>query len=329
MSTAASAPAASLHWDHQQWQGFRWTLAGLQGEWSRLEVRDAELALNGLQPTRLTAGEVMVEGLHLQGVLALADLLALVRRHAAATPPVLDALRGSEGRLQAFVTDAAWILDATVTLPIHQGRIDFDEVGVEHLGPDSSMGLSAGGLYLDAPLQQLGRRFLYLFTAALPAGLQLEQRQGRGVADRGAVDLPALLAAMLQAPQAPGRWASEDAQRAALSRSRMAGELQLGDGVLQAGDGTLGAGLRFTGRGLGANRVALSSPALDRSFMLRVPQLEGEALHADVQGWTLAGGRVAGQLSLQAEGDWTSGQPLQVTAEVPRLSVRGLTLQRA
>lgn len=322
-------PAPSLRWSLQQWQGLRWTLAGVQGEAARLEVRDAELSFEGLRAQGLTAGELRLEGLRLQATLGLADLLAVARRHAAATAPVLDALRNTEGRVQAFVTDAAWILDATVTVPIHQGRIDFDDVDVDHLGPDSSMGLSAGGLYVDAPLQQLGRRFLYLFTTALPAGLQVEQRHSGSAVDRGAVDLPALVAALLQSPQAPGRWTNEDAQRAALSRSRVAGELQLGEGDLQVGDGALGAGLRFTGHAQGANRVALSSPALDQSVTLRVPQLEGEAVQADAAGWHLDCERVEGQFTLQAEGDWPRGQPLRLTLEAPRLNLRGLQARRA
>jgi hypothetical protein len=326
--TDASA-TPSVHWDHLLWAGARWTVGGVQGEAARIELRDATLFVSGLRPVAAQIGELMVEGLRLQTTLGPAELLATTRRHAAAPAPVLDALRHAEGRLQAFVTDAAWILDATVTVPIHQGRIDFDEVDVDHLGPDSSMGLSAGGLYLDAPLQQLGRRFLYLFTAALPAGLQVEQRQGGGVADRGAVDLPVLLAALLQAPRSPGRWANDDAQRAALSRSRIAGELELGDGLLQVGDATLGAGLRFSGQAQGANRVALSSPALDESVTLRVPQLSAEALQAQAGGWRAGCERIEGQFTLQMEGDWPGGQPLRLTLEAPRLGLRGLRAQAA
>jgi hypothetical protein len=313
---SAAALPSTLRWDRQQWQALRWQHAALKGELARLSLAEAEFSFTNLRLCAVTAGELVLEGLRLQASVTATELLAAVRGDS--TPPALDALRGMEGRLQSFVTDAAWILDATLTLPVHQGRIDFDQVQVEHLGPDSSMGLSAGGLYVDAP--QLGRRYLYLFSATLPAGLQAEQRQGRRVADRGLADLPQLLFALLQSAQAPGRWANGDARDAALSRSRLAGELQLGDGELRA----LGAGLHLSGHALGANRVALSSPALDESVTVRMPQVAAERLQAEQAGWQLEGERLEGQLVLQAMGDWTRGGPLQLTLEAPRLLLRGL-----
>jgi hypothetical protein len=143
------------------------------------------------------------------------------------------------------------------------------------------------------------------------------------VADRGLADLPPLLAALLQAPQPPGRWANGDARDAALSRSRLAGELQLGDGELRA----LGAGLRFSGHALGANRVALSSPALNESVTLRMPQVVAEKLQAEQPGWRLECDRLDGQLVLQAMGDWSGAAPLQLTLEAPRLLLRGLRVR--
>lgn len=289
----------------------------MAGDVSHVQLTNAEMSFDGLQPSALKAAELMLEGLRLQASLEAADLMSMAGSvHA----PVLDALRGMEGRLEAFVTDAAWILDATITLPVHHGRVDFDLVEVEHLGPDSSMGLSAGGLYVDAP--QLGRRYLYVFTAALPAGLQTEQREGRrGIADRGTADLPVLLAALLQATQAPGRWANQGAQGAALSRSRLAGELQLGDGELRA----MNAGLHLCGHALGANRIALSSPGLDQGLLLRVPQLAATSLQAGLPGWQLHCERIDGQFSLDVDGGWTRDQPLQLTLEAPRLTLRGLS----
>ena len=46
---------------------------------------------------------------------------------------------------------AAWKLDVDITMPVLAGRIDFDRVVVEHVGPNSCMGVAREGIYVEAP----------------------------------------------------------------------------------------------------------------------------------------------------------------------------------
>src|SRR5437868_6964461 len=45
----------------------------------------------------------------------------------------LDAIGALQGSLQVFIRDAAWVVDAEISVPIVNGRIDFDRVVVEHV----------------------------------------------------------------------------------------------------------------------------------------------------------------------------------------------------
>ena len=70
-------------------------------------------------------------------------------------------------------------------MPIRQGQVDFKDATVEHVGPDSRMGVSRLGLYVDAPN---GRSYLYQFPSAPVAGVEYERRGallGPFVTDRG------------------------------------------------------------------------------------------------------------------------------------------------
>ena len=76
-----------------------------------------------------------------------------------------------------------------VTIPVSGGRIDFNRATVEHIGPDSSMGVSRMGVYVDAPN---GRTYVYLLSATHVPGAAFERRGGllsSRVSDRGSIDL--------------------------------------------------------------------------------------------------------------------------------------------
>jgi hypothetical protein len=205
----------------------------------------------------------------------------------------LEALEGLEGRIEALITDAHWSLDADVTLPIAEGRIDFNRVTVEHVGPDSSMGLSPMGLYVDAPN---GRNYLYLFNTTHVPGATFERRGGSlfgaGVADRGALQLRPLVEGLLggMTPGKPGHSVS-----AQIDRTRLSGMVQLGDGALGAG----GHEVRLEGRAQGRNRVSLAAEAAGQELIARLPEFSASDARLEVRGLRVTCGRIAATLSLK------------------------------
>ncbi|QJW83340.1 hypothetical protein HK414_01260 [Ramlibacter terrae] len=118
----------------------------------------------------LRAESAELSGVKLSGPLVLPEGCKSERPAAAWS---LAPLAAAEGTLRAKILDAHLIFDADVTVPIRQGRIDFKDATVEHVGPDSRMGASRLGLYVDAPN---GRSYLYQFPTSLVPGVEYEKR---------------------------------------------------------------------------------------------------------------------------------------------------------
>lgn len=213
--------------------------------------------------------------------------------------PRVEALSGLEGELRAYVTDAAWVLDADITVPLQRGRIDFNRVVVEHVGPNSSMGISRDSIHVDAP--NLGRTDLFVFNTPDIPGASYERRGGlfSRVADRGQLDLAAFMAAWLQAPpdRPLGRSARGDLD-ATLGRTRLTGELRLGDGAL----GLARQHLVLAGAAQGKNRIALSAAVLGHKLGLRIQDLAAGASVVELLGLTGTTGPLSATLELHASG---------------------------
>lgn len=281
-----------------------------------LPVGDAPFELHGLH-----AGEIELQGLR-------AELASTVH---CALPEAeawrLDAVGGTDGELHLFVTDAAWIIDADVRLPIRAGALDFNQVTVEHVGPNSSMGLSAGGVYIDS--LRVGRSFLYLFTGGPVPGASFEQRVGRHatrVSDRGRLDLQAFLEGLLAppGPAALGRAADRHVE-SRLDRTRLQGHLQLGDGAL----GTARQHLVLEGRAAGRNRVELSAAALGHRLMLRVPELAASGAAFELLGRPGRCGAIAADLRIVATRPRTSSCRPRVHLDAGRVALRDVALGEA
>ncbi|WKB51812.1 hypothetical protein [Eleftheria terrae] len=262
------------------------TLASLKGAVVRLApLRPGEpLELLGLR-----ADEVQLQGLKLSVPAEPGQVGAL------AGPWRLDALGGMDGSLRAFVTDAAWVVDADVSVPVSEGQLDFNRVVVEHVGPNSSMGLSQGGLYVDAP--NVGRIFLYVFTAGSVPGARFETR-GAHVSDRGGLDLRALLQALLDDPQRQPLGKPVGRHEAALDRTRLSGELQVGDGAL----GTARHHLLLAGRAQRKNRIELSAGALGRQLVARVAEAFASEAVFDLLGLPGRTGPISADLEIHLTG---------------------------
>jgi hypothetical protein len=205
----------------------------------------------------------------------------------------LEPLRNLEGTLHADIVDAAWIFDADVTIPISDGCIDFNRATVEHIGPDSSMGVSRMGVYVDAPN---GRTYLFMLSATHVPGAHFEQRSGgllpgwRG--DRGSIELRPLLECALSGMPL-GRLAA--GTRDMLSRTRMSGEFRLGDGVI--GDDQ--HRIVLVGRERGKNHVALSSAESGTGIVLRTGDLAVAEVHWRSSGAVVSAKDLRATMSVQ------------------------------
>ncbi|HET9642174.1 MAG TPA: hypothetical protein VFP68_02165 [Burkholderiaceae bacterium] len=287
-----------------------------------LSVSFAQAAARGIE-LRLSRGRQLlslsiddIEVLELQAGFD-ADAVASLRRLSG--PWRLDAVAGADGRLDTHIADAAWVIDADVALPINQGRIDFDRVVVEHVGPNSAMGISRGGLYVDAP--RLGRSYLVLFTADDVPGAEFEQRSeggSRRVLHRGRLDIAALLEALLSTPTL-GRAASAKVQ-AQIDRTWLAGEVRLGDGML----GTEGNHLVLTGRGEDMNVMSVSAAALSELLDIGLRRLRASSATATLAGSALTCDAVNADLEVRVRGLKGDLSRMTGSAKIGRLELQKL-----
>jgi hypothetical protein len=209
-------------------------------------------------------------------------------------------LAAADGTMRAQIKDATLVFDAEVTVPIRHGQVDFDDATVEHVGPDSRMGVSKLGIYVDAPN---GRSYLYQFSPAPVAGVAYERRGaflGQRVSDRGSLQLQAFAEALLmQAGSGPGTGITDQA-RVLLERTGLTGFLQLGDGRFAAP----GVQAELSGRADGRNVVRVHSPAVGRELALDLASLALRQASLSGQGAQLDCGELSGAvvLRLLAEG---------------------------
>lgn len=235
--------------------------------------------------------------LQLEGVDIAVSVAAPGTRAAPAGAWRLDALGGLDGMLQAFITDAAWVVDAEVGVPVAGGRIDFDRIVVEHIGPNSSMGISRNSIHVDSP--NLGRKDLLVFTVPQVPGATVETRGGNGrrVTARGSLELQPFMQALLGGRAPIMRAAGPDVE-GTLDRTRLNGELRPGDGAL----GTERQHVVLEGRSLGKNRIALAAAVVGQRLVLRVPQFLASGAVFDVLGQRARTDQIAAKLELHITG---------------------------
>ncbi|MGZ8258950.1 MAG: hypothetical protein ACXWUL_00180 [Caldimonas sp.] len=234
----------------------------------------------------LRVGELRLGGANVE--------MAAVPRAAGGMPRKwrLDPLAALDGTVHAEVADAAWMFDADVTIPISAGRIDFNRATVEHVGLDSSMGISRMGIYVDAPN---GRTYLYLLSATHVPGARFERR-GELLApwsgDHGAIDLQPFFECLLTGMSigSPATGARDMA-----ARTRVSAELRLGDGVI----GDERNRLVLEGREQGNNRIELASGPSTPGVVVRVPELRARESRVEVAGDAVSTGALAATLSVR------------------------------
>lgn len=280
-----------------------------------------------LRVRSLEAAGAELSGLKVQAPVALrqpgqASHAAPALGGASAAAWSLGPLAGANGTVRAEIIDAHLLFDADVTVPIREGLVNFDDATVEHVGPDSRMGVSRMGLYVDAPN---GRSYLYQFASAPVAGVEYERRgamPGPWGNGRGHLQLQHFGEGLLRQP-AGGRGPGLTEQaRLLFERTALSGDVRLGDGrfVLPGVQGDM------AGRAEGRNAVRLHSPAVGRGVTVEVPSLL-------VRGAVLGSGsgriecdEVAGALMLRL---FVADAQVRLAFELATLRMSGLRLQRS
>ena len=228
----------------------------------------------------------------------------------------LAPLAAANGAIRAKIVDAQLLFDADVTVPINQGEVDFDDASVEHIGPDSRMGVGPQGIYVAAPN---GRSYVYQFPATPVAGVEYERRGSLlpWVSDRGKLKLQAFAEGLLhQPPGVLGQGITEQT-RQMLDRTSLAGELRLSDGKFAAP----GLQAELFGRGEGCNELSLHSDAVGHGLTVAIAALSVRNVVLEAQGMRIRCDAVSGSLTLRILVDGTQAR---FALDIANLKISGL-----
>lgn len=290
----------------------------------RLEV--GQLALDGLLAlVRFDAGRprvqrVEAESAELSAIRIQAPVQLTSGGHGAiAGAWRLEPLADANGTIRAEIVDAHLLFDADVTVPIQAGQVDFRDATVEHVGPDSRMGVSRLGIYVDAPN---GRSYLYQFASAVIAGVEYERRGtmlGPWVTSRGKLQLQPFGESLLAQRRDGQAQGFTEQSRQLFDRTAVAGEVRLGDGQLAAP----GVRAELVGRAEGRNTVRIHSEAVGRGFTLAIETLSARDAALAAKGRQLHCGEMTGAVTLRM---FLEEAKLCLALEVASLKVAGLQL---
>lgn len=233
----------------------------------------------------------------------------------------LAPLASTNGTIRAEIVDAHLGFDAHVTVPMREGRIDFKDATVEHVGPDSRMGVSPQGIYVDAPN---GRSYVYQFQSPPAAGVTFEQRSALPLpwaSRRGSIELqPFVQALMQQAPAAHVQGVTSQS-RQLFDRTALSGEVRLGDGRIAAP----GVQADLVDRARGHNTIRIHSEAVGRGLALEIDPLHVRNVMLQAGPGKIVCGDVTASVSLRLFVD--KGQ-LRFTVLLRKVVASGLRLSQ-
>lgn len=235
---------------------------------------------------------------------------------------MLGPLAAANGTIRAEIVDAHLLFDADVTVPIRGGEVDFKDATVEHVGPDSRMGASRLGFYVDAPN---GRSYLYQFASTPVAGVEFERRGamlGPWVTDRGKLQLQPFAEWLLRQPWSEGAMGITEQARLLFDRTALSGDVRLGDGKL----GAPGVQAEMAGRAEGRNVVRVHSEAVGRGLHVDMDSLSVRNAVWSLGDAQLGGDEIAGALKLRFGVE--DGQ-MCFALDVADMKMSGLRLDRA
>ncbi|MDB5897560.1 MAG: hypothetical protein JWP41_1162 [Ramlibacter sp.] len=232
----------------------------------------------------------------------------------------LGPLAAADGTMRAKILDAHLLFDADVTVPIRDGQIHFKDATVAHVGPDSRMGVSRLGLYVDAPN---GRSYLYQFSSAPMAGVEYERRGavlGPWVTDRGHLRLQPFGESLLRQPAGGPALRFTEQARHLFDRTAISGDVQLGDGKFAAP----GAQAELAGRADGRNLVRVHSEAVGRGLTIEVPSLSVCKAILEAAATQLHCEEAAGAVVLRL---FVEGAQVRFALDLTNVKLSGLRLQ--
>lgn len=240
-----------------------------------------------------------------------------LRNTAAAGSWSLGPLAAADGTIRAEIVDAQLLFDADVTVPIRAGEVDLGDATVEHVGPDSRIGVSRLGLYVDAPN---GRSYLLQFASAPVDGVEYERRGallGPWVTDRGKLRLQPFGEWLLrQSGGAPAMTLTEQSRRL-FARTAVSGEVQLADARFAAP----GLQADFAGREDGCNRVRIHSDAVGHGFTLELPSFRVRNVVAELAGQQVRCDEVTGAATLRV---LVEGGSFRLALDIAQMKVSGV-----
>jgi hypothetical protein len=255
----------------------------------------------------------------LSGVKVQGPLILGMAGPAAASPWSLGPLAAADGTIRAEIVDAHLLFDADVTVPIRQGQVDFNKATVEHVGPDSRMGVSRFGLYVDAPN---GRSYLYQFPSAPVAGAEFEQRGamlGPWVTHRGHLQLQPFGEGLLRQPRGRQFLGLTEQARQLFDRTAVSGDLQLSDGSFAAP----GVQADVVGRAEGRNLVRLHSEAVGRGLTAEMASLSVRNAVLTTRDTQVRCDEIAGALTLRLS---VADAQLRFAFDLANMKISGLRL---
>lgn len=262
---------------------------------SAIEAAEAEFSGVKLHGPLIVPPQIQAMWSASQGPGSAAPSADVTARQAAADAWCLGPLGEADGTIRGQITDAHLLFDAEVTVPIQHGQIDFNDATVEHVGPDSRMGVSRLGLYVDAPN---GRSYLYQFASAPLAGVEFEHRGALlspWVSERGKLRLQAFAESMLRRSRGGQSQGLTEQARLLLGRTALSGKVQLSDGLFA----TPGLQAHVEGRGEGRNAIELRSEAAGRGLTVEMASLSARNAVAQWRGAQLGCDKITARLKLQ------------------------------
>lgn len=290
-------------------------------EVERLAVNEL-VALVRIEGGRPRVASAQAAGAELSGLKVHGPLVLPLHAGAdAAHPWSLGPLAGANGTVRAEIVDAHLLFDADVTVPIREGQVDFKDAAVEHVGPDSRMGASRLGFYVDAPN---GRSYLYQFTSTPVAGVEYERRgslPGPWNTDRGKLHLQAFGEWLLRQPWTEGITGITEQARQLFDRTRLDGELRLGDGRFAAP----GVQAEVAGRAEGRNVVRVHSEAVGQGLHVDVDSLLARSAVLEWRGAQVHCDELAGALELRF---FVEEGQMRFMFDLTSMTLAGLRLER-
>jgi hypothetical protein len=281
----------------------------------------AQLRMEGGRPRlcALQAARAELSGVTVQGPLILPKQAESDGTQAAAGSWSLGPLAAADGSIRAKIQDAHLLFDAEVTVPVRQGKVDLGDASVEHVGPDSRLGVSRLGLYVDAPN---GRSYLYQFSSAPVPGVEYERRGavlGPWVTERGSLQLQAFAEWLLRQPWGGQALGVTEQARLLFDRTAVSGDVQLGDASFAAP----GVKADVVGRADGRNKVRLHSDAVGRGLTLEMASLSVRNAVLGATKTQMHCDDITAALVLRL---FAEGAQLRFAFDLARLNVAGLRL---